>query len=539
MAVIETRIDSTSDGFAANRQAMLARIAEFRTLEQTVRDTSNSKKPRFEQRGQLLPRERVARLLDAGSPFLEFSTLAGLRMHDDDGRKNVLGGGLITGIGTVGGVRCVIGASDSAIKGGTIAPMGLKKSLRTQEIAARNKLPMVHLVESGGANLLYQADIFIEGGRGFCNQARLSAAGIPQVTVVHGSSTAGGAYLPGLSDYVIMVKGRAKVFLAGPPLLKAATGEVASAEELGGAEMHTAVSGVGEYLAENDADGIRLARDVMARLGWNDDLAPEPERPFAEPRYPIEELLGIVPADYRKPYDVREVIARLVDDSDFLDFKERYGPHTVGGHAAIAGFPLGIVGNNGPIDTQGSAKAAQFIQLCCQSGTPILYLQNTTGYMVGREAEEGGIVKHGSKMIQAVANATVPQITLHIGASFGAGNYGMCGRSFDPRFIFAWPNNRVAVMGGEQAARVMSIVTGEKFRRMGQEPDPAALEQMERSIIERMDGESTALFATARLWDDGIIDPRDTRKVLALCLATCREAERRTLRPVSFGVGRM
>ena len=539
MPVIETRIDPRSEGFRANRRAMLALIDEFRALEQKVRDASNSKKERFRARGQLLPRERVALLLDRGAPFLEISTLAGCGMHDDDGRDNVLGGALITGIGQVAGIRCLIKASDSAIKGGTIAPMGLRKSLRAQEIAMRNKLPVVHLVESGGANLLYQAEIFVDGGRGFCNQARLSAAGIPQVTVVHGSSTAGGAYLPGLSDYVIVVRNQAKIFLAGPPLLKAATGEVASDEALGGAEMHTTISGVAEYLAEDDADGIRQARAILAKLPWNESLPPLPRPSYGEPRYPADELLGIVPTDYRKPYDVREVIARLVDESDFLDFKARYGPATVCGHAAIEGHPCGLIGNNGPIDSDGSAKAAQFIQLCCQSGTPIVYLQNTTGYMVGREAEEGGIVKHGSKMIQAVANATVPQLTLMIGASFGAGNYGMCGRAYDPRFIFSWPNSRIAVMGGEQAARVMSIVTREKLHRRGQDIDDDALAIMEQKIIERIDKESTALFATARLWDDGIIDPRDSRKVLALCLAICREAEARELRPNTFGVARL
>ncbi len=539
MPVIQSRIDTSGDAFRANRDAMLEMIAEFRDLEQRVRDASNSKREKFEKRGQLLPRDRVAMILDRGAPFLEFSTLAGFKMHDDDGKKNVLGGGLITGIGQVAGIRCVISASDAAIKGGTIAPMGLKKSLRIQEVAKLNKLPMIHLVESGGANLLYQAEIFVEGGKGFCNQARLSAAGIPQVTVVHGSSTAGGAYLPGLSDYVVMVKNRAKVFLAGPPLLKAATGEVATDEELGGAEMHNMVSGVSEYMAEDDAHGIRLAREVMDKLPWN-DLMPERAAPaYKEPRYPIDDLVGLVPTDYRKPYDVREVIARIVDDSDYLDFKPLYGEHTVCGHAAIEGHAVGLIGNNGPIDTEGAVKAAQFIQLCCQSGTPIIYLQNTTGYMVGKDAEEGGIVKHGSKMIQAVANATVPQITLHIGASFGAGNYGMCGRSYDPRFIFAWPNNRIAVMGGEQAAKVMSIVTKDKFARMGQDIEDDALKIMEDKIIERMDGESTALYATARLWDDGIIDPRDTRKVLALCLSVCRDADTRQLRPNTFGVGRM
>ncbi len=539
MPILETRVDRSSEGFRTNREQMLALIAEFRGLEQNVRDASNAKRDLFRKRGQLLPRERVALLLDRGAPWLELATLAGYRMHDDDGRGGIQAGGGIAGIGYVAGIRCVVAASDSAIKGGTSTPMGVKKNLRVQQIALENKLPVVRLVESGGANLLYQGEMFVEGGRGFANQARMSAAGIPQVTVVHGSSTAGGAYLPGLSDYVILVRNKAKVFLAGPPLLRAATGEIAGDEELGGAEMHATVSGLGEYLAEDDADGIRIAREIMAKLPWNEQLPVRPEKSFKEPRHDADELAGVVPVDYRKPYDVREVIARVVDDSDFLDFKALYGVHTVCGHAEIEGHAMGLIGNNGPIDADGSAKAAQFIQICCQANIPIVYLQNTTGYMVGREAEQDGIIKHGSKMIQAVANANVPQITLHIGASFGAGNYGMCGRAYDPRFIFAWPNNRIAVMGGEQAAKVMAIVTEEKLRREGKPVDREKLEAMEQEIIRRIDGESLALYATARLWDDGLIDPRDSRKVLALCLSICREAGIRPLKSSTFGVGRM
>jgi geranyl-CoA carboxylase beta subunit len=539
MPVIESRIDPQSDGFRANRAAMLRLVEAFRALEEQVRRTSNAKKDQFAKRGQLLPRERVALLLDRGSPFLELSTLAGLGMHDDDGKENVLGGGVIDGIGYVSGVRCLISASDSAIKGGTTAPMGLKKKLRCQEIARDNKLPLIQLVESGGANLNYQAQIFVEGGQTFRNQARLSAMGVPQVTVVHGSSTAGGAYLPGLSDYVVMVKGQAKVFLAGRPLLRAATGERATDEELGGAEMHSTISGVSDYMAEDDADAIRLCREIVAKLHWNDRLPAQAKRGFREPRYSADELCGVVPVDYRKPYDVREAIARIVDGSDFLDFKPLYGVHTVCGQAEIEGWPVGIIGNNGPIDADGSVKAAQFIQLMCQAGTPIVYLQNTTGYMVGTEAERRGIVKHGSKMIQAVANASVPQLTLHIGASFGAGNYGMCGRAYDPRFIFAWPNNRIAVMGGEQAAKVLSIIAEERAERVGKPVDRAQLQAMEQKIIDQFDRESTALFATARLWDDGLIDPRDSRKVLAFCLSICREAEIRPLNATSFGVARM
>ena len=538
MSAIVSDINTDGAAFEENRAAMLALLDGVRGLEQRVRDTSNSKKAVFEQRSQLLPRERVALLLDRGSPWLELSTLAGLGMHDDDGDHNVLGGGLIVGIGMVSGVRCLVKANDSAIKGGTIAPMGMRKNFRAQELALAMKLPMIDLVESGGANLRYQSEIFVEGGGGFYNQARLSAAGIPQISVVHGSSTAGGAYQPGLSDYTIMVRGRAKVFLAGPPLLRAATGEIANDEELGGAEMHASVSGVADYLAEDDADGIRLAREIVARLDWSGAGDAAPRSPWQEPRYNADELAGVVPVDHRRPYDVHEVLARIVDASEFLDFKADYGVETVCGQAAIEGQACAFIGNNGPIDVAGATKAAQFIQLMCQAGVPIIYLQNTTGFMVGTEQERAGIVKHGSKMIQAVANATVPQLTLNIGASFGAGNYGMCGRGFRPSFAFAWPNNRIAVMGGEQAARVLSLVSDEKARRGGEPLSADAIAAIERPVIAQFERESTALFATARLWDDGIIDPRDTREVLAQCLAICREAQARALNPTTFGVAR-
>ena len=539
MGIIESAIDPQSEPFRRQRSQMLALVAGFRDLEDRVRNTSNALEARFRERRQLLPRERVAMLLDRGSPWLELSTLAGYRLHDDDGEKNVLGGALITGIGVVAGIRCMVIASDSAIKGGTITPMGMRKSLRAEAIALENRLPVVRLVESGGANLMHVGEVFIEGGRGFANQARLSAAGIPQVTVMHGHSTAGGAYLPGMSDYVIMVRGRAKAFLAGPPLLKAATGEIAGDEELGGAEMHTRVSGVAEYLAEDDADGIRIARDLLARMPWNERPGGDAGRAWKPPRYPAEEIIGLVPPDYRQPYDVRELLARLIDDSDFLDFKPDFGAATVCGHGAIEGQPCGFIGNNGPIDPQGANKATQFMQLCEQSGTPLVYLQNTTGFMVGKEVEQAGMIKHGAKMIQAVTNCKVPRITLMIGASFGAGNYGMCGRAYDPQFLFAWPSARVAVMGGEQAAMVMRIVTEEKMARAGKAPPEAALEAMRTEILQRFDMESHALFATARLWDDGIIDPRDTRSVLAMALAVCREGRARSPRPNSFGVARM
>jgi geranyl-CoA carboxylase beta subunit len=536
MTVLVSRLDVGGAAFAANRARMAERLAEVQRLQALVVAESESKRAKFEQRGQLLPRERVARLLDRGTPFLELSPLAGLGMHDDDGKKSVQGGGSIVGIGTVAGRRVLVSASDSAVKGGTIAPMGLKKALRAQQLAAENKLPLVALVESGGANLMYQAEIFVDGGRTFANQARLSAAGVPQIAVVHGSSTAGGAYLPGLSDYVVLVKGRSSIYLAGPPLVKAAIGEDATDDELGGAQLHAEVTGLGEYLADNDAHAIALARDILAALPW-DTAPPTPEAP--EPRHPVDELLGVVPADEREPYDVREVIARLVDGSDFLEFKAPYAADTVCGHARIGGMAVGLIGNNGPIQPQGSTKAAQFIQLCDQSGTPLVFLQNTTGYMVGKAAEQAGAIKHGSKMIQAVANARVPKFTIVLGGSFGAGNYGMCGRGFDPRFIFAWPSARTAVMGGAQAAMVMDIINRAKLQRMGLPANDEALAAMSDGLKRRLDAESAALFGTARLWDDGVIDPRDTRRILTLCLQLAHEAERRTLRPNTFGVARM
>jgi geranyl-CoA carboxylase beta subunit len=536
MPALRSRINPKSAAFAANAQRMQGLLAEVQRLEQLVIAESESKAPKFEQRGQLLPRERVARLLDRDSPFLELSRLAGLNMHDDDGRKSVQGGGSIVGIGKVAGKHCVVSASDSAVKGGTVAPMGLRKALRAQEIALRCKLPMLHLVESGGANLMYQAEIFVDGGRSFANQARLSAAGIPQIAIVHGSSTAGGAYLPGLSDYVILVRGRSSIFLAGPPLVKAAIGEDCTEEELGGAETHARVTGLGEYLTEDDAHAVAMARELMDKLNW--DVAP-PEGDFAQPLLDPQELLGVVPADEREPYDVREVIARLTDNSDFLEFKAQYGAETLCGHARVHGHVVGILGNNGPIQPDGSVKAAQFIQLCDQSGTPLVFLQNTTGYMVGAVAERAGAIKHGSKMIQAVANARVPKFTFVLGGSYGAGNYGMCGRGFDPHFIFAWPSARTAVMGGAQAAKVMDIVNRAKLERAGQPINDEALQAMSDGLRLRLEKESAALFGTARLWDDGIIDPRDTRRILGLCLQLTAQADKRVLRPNAFGVARM
>ncbi|MEY1661744.1 acyl-CoA carboxylase subunit beta [Isoalcanivorax beigongshangi] len=538
MAIIESELDPQSAEFAANRDAMLAAVDEFRAIEQKVLDKSESQRAKFEQRGKMLPHERVTTLLDAGAPFLPLHTLAGYMMHDDrDGTE--AGGAGIAGIGYVSGVRVLVAASNAAIKGGTITPAGLQKSLRLQTIAAENKLPIISLSESGGANLNYAAEIFVEGARSFANQARLSAQGIPQITVVHGNATAGGAYQPGLSDYCIMVRGKAKMFLAGPPLLKAATGEVATDEELGGAEMHTGIAGTAEYLAEDDRDGIRLARELVASLGWNDTLPPAATKSFLPPRYDREELLGVVPSEARKPYDVREVIARIADNSEFLDFKQEWDSGTLCGWMHLEGYPVGVIGNNGPITHQGAAKAAQFIQLCDQTQRPLLFLHNTTGFLVGTETERGGIIKHGSKMIQAVANARVPKVSILIGGSYGAGNYAMCGRGLDPRFIFAWPNSRVAVMGGQQAGMVLRIVAEQKQRAMGIEPDEKVLELLQQSTAQKLDSQSSALYGTARLWDDGLIDPRDTRQVVAFVLDLCREAARRPLNPNTFGVARL
>lgn len=550
MPRLESRIDPHDERFAAQRSAMLALVAQLRALETRTREASARAAPLFERRGQLLPRERVARLLDLGSPWLELSTMAGHLLDDTDPERSVAGAGVICGIGFVAGARCLVSASDSGIDAGAIQSMGREKMLRAQQIALENRLPFVQLIESAGANLMrYRVEDFIEGGRLFCNLARLSAAGIPVVAVVHGSSTAGGAYLPGLSDHVIMVRGRARAFLAGPPLLRAATGEIATDEELGGAQMHTSVSGLGEYLAQDDADAIRIAREVVGRLGFSREharLAPgapahAPDTRlscFEEPHYDPDELAGVVPLDFRQPFDMREVVARLVDGSDFLEFQPDYGAHTVCGHAELHGHRIGIVTNNGPLDPAGSNKATHFIQACCQSGAALVYLQNTTGYIVGRASEQAGMIKHGSKMIQAVSNASVPSITIHCGASFGAGNYGMCGRAFGPRFVFSWPNARTAVMGGEQAALTMRLVTEATARRRGEAVDQAKLDALERRIVENFERQSGALHTSARLLDDGVVDPRDTRRLLGFLLDTCAEASRRELRPLSFGVAR-
>lgn len=515
------------------REAMLARIAQLRALEQRAADKSAEARPVFDKRGQLLPRERVALLLDAGAPYLPLCSLAGFLQDTKDPQASVPGGGILAGIGFVSGVRCMVVASDSGIDAGAIQPMGLEKMLRVQELALQNKLPFIHLVESAGANLMrYRVEGFVHGGSLFRNLARLSAAGLPVITVQHGSGTAGGAYMPGLSDIVIMVRGRSRAFLAGPPLLKAATGEIATEEELGGAEMHTAVSGLGEYLAEDDRHALGICREVVASLAGA--RSPSGATLESDP-----DMLALMPANLREPVDMREVMRRLVDEGRLLEFKPLYGPQTVCAQGRVGGHAVGFISNNGPIDVPGANKATHFIQWMCQLGHPIVYLQNTTGYMVGKESEQGGMIKHGSKMIQAVTNATVPQITIQCGASFGAGNYGMCGRGYAPRFLFSWPNAKTAVMGGEQAARTMQIVTEAALARKDITPDPVESQKQFDKIVAMFEAQADAFYTSGLLLDDGVIDPRDTRAVLAFCLDTISEAERKTPRPMQFGVARM
>jgi geranyl-CoA carboxylase beta subunit len=528
---------AAGEAWADNRAHQLALIEQLRAIEARTEAASAKSAPRFAKRGQLLPRERAGLLLDAGAPFLQLSTLAGFLLDVNDPAKSVAGGGCIAGIGRISGTTCMIVVDDSGIEAGALQHMGLEKFQRAQQIALENRLPFVHLVESAGANLTrYRVEDFVSGGSHYARLARHSAAGLPVLTLVHGSATAGGAYMPGMSDYVVMVRNRARAFLAGPPLLKAATGEIATEEELGGATMHGTTSGLAEYLADDDADGIRILRELVARLGWQRFEAPLPAG--REPLYPSEDLLGLMPRDGRKPVDMREVIARLVDGSDLLEFKAAYGPATVCAHADVHGLPVGLLTNNGPLDPAGATKATHFIQACCQSGIPLLYLQNTTGYIVGTESERAGMIKHGSKMIQAVACASVPQVTIHCGSSFGAGNYGMCGRGFAPRFLFAWPNSRTSVMGAEQAATTMAIVMEDSARARGQEPDRAQIEGLRALINTTFEKQTSAFYTSGRLLDDGVIDPRDTRHVLGFVLSLFRRAERVALRPLDFGVAR-
>jgi len=539
MPVFPSKIDPKSDAFAQNRADMLELIDRLRGYEARAAAASEKRKPRFVERGQLTPRERLERVLDPGMPFQRLYNMANFLVDDSNIDTSIPGANIIAGIGFVGGVRCMIYVDDSGINAGAFTAQSVQVSTGVMEIALRQKLPFVHLVESAGANLLeYTVELWAHGGRMFYNLARLSAAGLPTFVILHGPSTAGGAYQPGMSDYVIGIKKNGMAALAGAALVKAATGEVADPEQLGGSEMHASVSGLVEYLAEDDAQGISILRDLIPRLNINDQIAPQPARTYAPPVLSPDELAGVVPVDYRQPYDVREVAARMVDGSDFVEFKPRFGPATVCMQAKIMGHACGLIGNNGPIDPAGANKASHFFQLCDQSDLPIIFLNNTTGYMVGTEYEQAGMIKHGSKMIQAVSNVRVPKITLYIGASFGAGNYGMAGYAYDPEFLFAWPNATTGVMGGEQAAGTMVEVARAGAARRGQEIDEDALAKQHAAIVEIFDSQASSFYTSGRCLDQGIIDPRDTRKVLGFCLQTIWEGRNKTVFPNSFGVGR-
>lgn len=513
MTALRSTLDPSSPAFGEAAEAMAAKLAELDgELLKAMAGGGPKYVERHHSRGKLTPRERIELLVDPDSPFLELCPLAGY------GSAFQVGASLVAGIGVVEGVECLLVANDPTVKGGTSNPWTLKKILRCNQIAFENRLPVISLVESGGADLPTQKEIFIPGGQMFRDLTRLSAAGIPTIALVFGNSTAGGAYIPGMSDHVVMIKERSKVFLAGPPLVKMATGEESDDESLGGAEMHARTSGLADYFAVDERDAIRIGRRIVARLNWTKQ-GPRP-RAVIEPLSDPEELIGVVPPDLRIPFDPREVIARIVDGSDFDEFKAMYGSSLVTGWATLHGYPLGILANaRGVLFSEESQKATQFIQLANRSNTPLLFLHNTTGYMVGKAYEEGGMIKHGSMMINAVSNSKVPHISLLIGASYGAGHYGMCGRAYDPRFLFAWPSSKSAVMGGAQLAGVLSIVSRAAAQARGQEVDEAADAALRAAVEAQIEAESLPMFLSGRLYDDGVIDPRDTRTVLGICLS--------------------
>jgi len=521
--VIPSKLNARSAEFKASAERMRALIKDLNTrLGQIAQGGGAAARAKHIGRGKLLPRDRVEQLLDPGTPFLELAPLAALDLYDNAAP----GAGLITGIGRVSGVECLIVCNDATVKGGTYYPMTVKKHLRAQEVAQQNRLPCIYLVDSGGANLPNQDEVFPDRdhfGRIFYNQAQMSALGIPQLAVVMGSCTAGGAYVPAMSDEAIIVKNQGTIFLGGPPLVKAATGEVVTAEDLGGGDVHTRLSGVADHLAENDAHALAIARASIGHLNWRkpDQLL---KREPCPPLFAANELHGVIPVDARKPFDVREIIARIVDGSAFDEFKARYGATLVTGFAHIEGMPVGIVANNGILFGESAMKGAHFIELCCQRKIPLVFLQNITGFMVGRKAENEGIAKHGAKMVTAVATATVPKFTVIIGGSFGAGNYGMCGRAYSPRFLWMWPNARISVMGGEQAASVLATVKRDGIEARGGQWSAEEEAAFKRPITEQFEHQAHPYYASARLWDDGIIDPADTRRVLALGLSASLNA---------------
>ncbi len=535
MPVLKSEISTRSASFEANRKAMLAAIDVVAEASRIAIDGGGEKaRERHVSRGKLLPRERVVQLLDPGSPFLEVGLTAAHGMYGGAAPS----GGIITGIGRVSGRDCMIVCNDATVKGGTYYPVTVKKHLRAQEIAGENRLPCIYLVDSGGANLPNQDEVFPDRdhfGRIFYNQAQMSAAGIPQVAVVMGSCTAGGAYVPAMSDETVIVRGQGTIFLAGPPLVKAATGEVVTAEDLGGGDVHTRLSGVVDHLANDDAHALQIARAIAANLN-SEKRSFIPRGDGAAPLYDPEEILGVVSADTRIPYDVREVIARLVDGSDFDEFKARYGTTLVCGFASVYGMPVGVIANNGVLFSEAATKGAHFIELCCQRNIPLVFLQNITGFMVGRKYEAEGIAKHGAKLVTAVATANVPKITMLIGASYGAGNYGMAGRAYSPRFLWTWPNSRIAVMGGEQAAGVLATVKRDGIERTGGTWSADEEAEFKRPTLEMFERQSHPLYASARLWDDGIVDPRKSREVLGLSLSATLNAP---VEPTRFGIFRM
>ena len=540
MPVLETKLSTRSADFAANADAMRALVQDLNAkIAKATLGGGEAARAKHSARGKLLPRERVQMLLDPGTPFLELSPLAALGLYRDrHGGDGAPSAGVITGIGRVEGVDCMIVCNDATVKGGSYYPMTVKKHLRAQEIAQQNRLNCIYLVDSGGANLPTQDDVFPDRdhfGRIFFNQANMSAQGLAQIAVVMGSCTAGGAYVPAMSDETIIVKNQGTIFLGGPPLVKAATGEVVSAEDLGGGDVHTRLSGVADHLAQNDLHALSLARTAVRNLNASKGSNPG-DKTSAAPLFASDELYGVIPVNTRQPYDVREIIARIVDSSEFHEFKARFGVTLVCGFAHIEGMPVGIVANNGILFSESALKGAHFVELCCQRKIPLVFLQNVTGFMVGRKYENEGIARNGAKMVTAVACAAVPKFTIIIGGSFGAGNYGMCGRAYSPRFLWMWPNARISVMGGEQAASVLATVRRDGIEANGGQWSAAEEENFKAPIRDQYEAQGHPYYATARLWDDGIIDPADTRRVLGLGLSAARNAP---IEDTKFGLFRM
>jgi len=523
MPALASSVSPTSDAFRANAQRMKALVSDISTKAATVeRGGPDEARERHVARGKLLPRQRLAELLDPGSPFLEIGQFAAWDMYED----RIASAGLVAGVGRVSGREVMIVVNDATVKGGSYYPLTIKKHLRAQEIALQNHLPCIYLVDSGGANLPNQDEVFPDRdhfGRIFFNQATMSAAGIPQIACVMGSCTAGGAYVPAMSDESVIVRNQGTIFLAGPPLVKAATGEQVSAEDLGGADVHTRLSGVADHLAEDDAHALAIVRRIVKNLNRKKAIGLDLQKPI-QPLHPADEIYGVVPEDSRQPYDVREIIARIVDGSEFDEFKQNYGATLVTGFAHLMGMPVGVIANNGVLFSESALKGAHFIELCCQRKVPLIFLQNITGFMVGKKYEQGGIAKDGAKLVTAVATAQVPKVTLIIGGSFGAGNYGMCGRAFSPRFLWMWPNARISVMGGEQAATVLSLVKREGIERKGGAWSAEEEAEFRAPILEKYEREGHPLYSSARLWDDGIIDPARSREVLALSLSAALNA---------------